>query len=49
MGAWPVEFQNNLPSIFVKTYDVPNEEIRVLFWNGDAGPRNYAVDIYLIR
>ena len=32
----------------VKTYDVPNQEIRVIFSNNDATAKSLALDIYLI-
>ena len=31
----------------VKTYDVPNDYIRVFFWNYDAEQRFVSMDIYL--
>ena len=38
------DFGNDL----VKTYDVPNQQIRVRFENNDGNSRNLRIDVYLI-
>ena len=42
------DYAENMPNNLVKTYDAPNEEIRVRFFNVDAGSRNLKLDVYLI-
>ena len=49
-GGWDftADYAENMPNNLVKTYDAPNEEIRVRFFNHDAGSRNLKLDVYLI-
>jgi hypothetical protein len=49
-GGWDftADYAENMPNDLVKTYDAPNEEIRVRFFNHDAGTRNLKLDVYLI-
>jgi hypothetical protein len=43
-----VDDVTNFGTYLVKTYDVPNEAIRVIIYNGDASQSVVSVDIYLI-
>ena len=40
--------QTNFGTDLVKTYDVPNEEIRIIFINGEASARSLFLDVYVI-
>jgi hypothetical protein len=50
-GGWSftADYAENMPNDLVKTYDVPNEQIRVRFFNHDAGSRYLKLDVYLIQ
>jgi hypothetical protein len=43
-----VETLDNVNDYFVKTYDAPNEQIRLSFNNKDASAADLRIDIYLI-
>ena len=43
-----VELLGNAGYHLVKTYDVPNEEIRVFFYNGDSTARGFYIAVYAI-
>jgi hypothetical protein len=47
--AFIVETLNHFAPDLIKTYDVPNEEIRVIFGNNEPGDTPLELDIYLIR
>jgi len=49
-GGWDftADYAENMPNNLVKTYDAPNDEIRVRFFNVDSGSRNLKLDVYLI-
>ena len=40
--------QNDFSADIVKTYDVPNEQIRIYLANYDAVARQYAIDVYIV-
>jgi hypothetical protein len=48
ISEWYVDHQVNATGDIVKTYDVPNQEIRIICENNDAGSRTLSLDIYLL-
>jgi len=42
-----VDTQTGFGTDLVKTYDVPNEEIRIVFINGEASARSLFLDVYV--
>jgi hypothetical protein len=43
-----MDIVTNFAVWWVKTYDVPNQEIFITLRNDDAGVRNFVIDVYLI-
>ena len=43
-----VDSRSDISTDLVQTYDVPNEEIQIVFFNGDTGARAFNLDVYLI-
>jgi hypothetical protein len=43
-----MEYTTNFPYHLVRTYDVPNEEIRIQYRNYDPGQQSVSIDIYVI-
>lgn len=46
--VFEVDYQSNVPSFLVKTYDVPNQVMQFRFANNDPVTRTLAIDVYVI-